>query len=76
MTLQFAPYLTPTDIVSLPRYRFYIKLSAVEPEEPFTGETLPIVYKEDMKKFQKIIEASRKNYAIKYLDSTIFTTPK
>jgi hypothetical protein len=76
MLSQFNPYVGQNDIVNLPRYRFYIKLSAVEPEEPFSGETLPIVYKHDEKKLKKIIETSRKNYAVEYLDSTIFLKQK
>lgn len=63
---QFAPYVSAVDIVNLPRYRFYMKLSAVEPEEPFSGKTIPIVLDHDPKRVQKVIEASRNNFAIKY----------
>ena len=38
-------------------------MSATEPEEPFSGETIPIDVKRDPKKMEKLIEASRKNYA-------------
>lgn len=76
MLSQFNPHVGQNDIVNLPRYRFYIKLSAVEPEEPFSGETLPIVYQYDKRKFQKIIEASRKNYAIEYHNSEVSLKPK
>lgn len=66
MLAQFMPYVQQGDIGNLPRYHFYIKLSAVEPEEPFSGMTLPMVFKRDDEKIAKLIESSRKNYAIVY----------
>jgi energy-coupling factor transporter ATP-binding protein EcfA2 len=66
MLNQFAPYVNKSDIINLPRFKFYIKLSALTPEEPFSGETLPIVIKKDQTKTDKLIEASRKNYATLY----------
>ncbi|MDD4136217.1 MAG: type IV secretion system DNA-binding domain-containing protein, partial [Candidatus Shapirobacteria bacterium] len=66
MLSQFSPYVKKGDIGNLPRFRFYMKLSAVEPEEPFSGETIPIVLDRDEKRLQKLIETSRKNYTIVY----------
>jgi len=70
MLSQFSPYVEKGDIGSLPRYKFYMKLSAVEPEEPFSGETLPIVLGQDIDKIQRVIEASRTNFAIVYAKQT------
>ena len=66
MLSQFSPYVKSGDIGNLPRFKFYIKLSAVEPEEPFSGETLPPNIEYDPEQVQRIIEATRKNYAIEY----------
>jgi len=66
MLAQFSPYVKKGDIGNLPRFRFYMKLSAVEPEEPFSGETIPITLDRDPERFKKLIETSRKNYAIVY----------
>ena len=66
MLNQFAPYIAKGDISNLPKYNFYIKVSALEPEEPFSGETIYIPLKKDAKKIEKLIEASRKNWAIVY----------
>jgi len=66
MLSQFAPYITRGEIANLPKYNFYIKVSALEPEEAFSGETIYIPVKRDAKKIEKLIEASRKNWAIKY----------
>lgn len=67
MLNQFAPYLQKGDIMNLPRYHFYIKISALESEEPFSGETIYIPVIKDQKKIQKLIEVSRKNWAIVYV---------
>ena len=66
MLPQFEPAVTGRDIVNLPRYHFYIKLSAVDPGEPFSGETLPMVVPRDHEYFNRLIAASRTNYAITY----------
>ncbi len=46
---------------------FYIKLSASEPQDPFSGETFPIPVYENSSKINRLVESSRKNYALKYL---------
>ncbi|MFA4996423.1 MAG: DUF87 domain-containing protein [Patescibacteria group bacterium] len=66
MLSQFAPQVVQGDIGNLLRYRFYMRLAAVEPEAPFSGETIPITTPKDSKKVEQIIEASRKNYATEY----------
>lgn len=66
MLSQFSPYVKKGDIGNLPRFKFYMKLSAVEPEEPFSGETIPIVLDRDEDRLQKLIETSRKNWAMVY----------
>lgn len=66
MLNQFAPYIDRGDISNLPKYNFYIKVSAVELEEPYSGETIYTPLKKDNKKIEKLIEVSRKNWAIKF----------
>ncbi len=66
MESQFAPLVTRHNFTNLPKYKFYMKLSAGNPEEPFSGETLPIIIKKDPEKIQRIIDSSRKNYARVY----------
>ena len=78
MLSQFQPYVTLSDIVNLPRYHFLIKVSAVKPEEPMSGETIPIAYKKDDKKLEEIIKRSRENFSKVYKPSikTIFKSNK
>ncbi len=67
MLTQFAPYVDQADIVNLPRYNFYIKISAIEPEEPFSGITIYTPVIKDEKRFKMLIDASQKNYATVYV---------
>lgn len=66
MLPQFRPAVTEGDLVNLPRYHFYIKLSAVEPGEPFSGQTLPMTVTRNTEQVTRLIESSRTNYAITY----------
>ena len=66
MLNQFAPLVDRGEIANLPKYNFYIKVSALEPEEAYSGETIYMPVKKDTIKFEKLIEASRKNWAIVY----------
>ncbi len=63
---QLYPYVEKGEIQSLPRYKFYIKMSAIESEEPFSGETIKIEVVKNVKKIEKLMAASRKNNAIVY----------
>ena len=66
MLPQFEPYVVQGEIYNLPAFHFYIKISALNPEEPFSGETILINGEKDKDKIQKFIEASRQNYAHVY----------
>lgn len=63
---QFRPYVEKGEIASLPSFRFYMKLGALNPQEPFSGITTPVAVKPSSILVEKIIAASRKNYAVKY----------
>lgn len=71
MLNQFSPYLTKGEIMNLPRYRFYMKISALESEEPFSGITVYAPLKKDDKKIEMLIEASRNNWTSKYLSNKV-----
>ncbi|MGI8419297.1 MAG: type IV secretory system conjugative DNA transfer family protein [Candidatus Levyibacteriota bacterium] len=66
MLPQFAPYINPGEIYNLPAYHFYIKISALHPEEPFSGETILLTPNTDPKKITTLIQTSRRNYANEY----------
>jgi len=66
MLSQFAPQVALGDIANLPRYNFYMKISANIPQDPFSGQTIPILAKKDPEKINYLIEKSRENYAVVY----------
>ncbi|EKD87208.1 MAG: hypothetical protein ACD_37C00012G0008 [uncultured bacterium] len=63
---QFRPYIEQGDIANLPSYNFYMKLGAINPEEPFSGQTITtnIGYKQIT--IDKVIDSSRNTYATKW----------
>ncbi len=67
MLLQFEPYVDKGEIANLPKYRFYMKVSADKPEEPFSGETILTDIKEGKKNIESLLQSSRDNWAIKYI---------
>ncbi|MEX0895679.1 MAG: type IV secretion system DNA-binding domain-containing protein [Patescibacteria group bacterium] len=63
---QFRPCVEQGDIASLPSYRFFMRLGALNPEEPFSGVTMPVEIKEDSLRVQQVVENSRQFFAKKY----------
>lgn len=63
---QFRPYVEQGDIAGLPSYRFFMRLGALNPEEPFSGMTMPVDIRENKKIVAEVIENSRKHFAMKY----------
>lgn len=63
----FSPYIEQGEINNLPAYNFYAKLSAVQPQEPMSGQTL-LLEDEGSEKVAEMVKAlSRKLYAGKQL---------
>jgi hypothetical protein len=67
MLPQFAPYVIEGEIANLPSFHFYTKINALNPEEPFSGETVPVKIEADKGKINSLIESSRSKYAIIYV---------
>jgi hypothetical protein len=66
MLPQYTPYIRQGEIANLPAYHFYMKISALQPEEPFSGETIVTKIDSDKEKITRLIQASRQQYAIEY----------
>jgi len=66
---QFQPYITQGEIASLPSYHFYMRLGALNPEEPFSGVTVPVKIEYSQNRVDEVIDSSRKLYAKKYAGS-------
>jgi hypothetical protein len=63
---QFRPYIEQGEIASLPSYHFYMRLGALNPEEPFSGVTVPVKIEYSQNRVNEVIESSRKLYAKSY----------
>lgn len=70
---QFSPYIVSGEISNLPLYKFYIKISAINPEEPFSAVTIPVDLIKDNQKFDELINLSRNTYAKLYVKPKIET---
>jgi len=63
---QFRPYIEEGEIANLPSYHFYMKLGALNPEEPFSGITIPVHIEYSQNRINEVIASSRKLYAKPY----------
>ncbi len=63
---QFSPYVDKGEIANLEAYHFYMKTSALHPEEPFSGETMPLNLLINKEFRQRLIQASREHHATLY----------
>lgn len=64
---QFIPYVQPGEIDKLPSFHFYIKISALRPEEPFSGETINISVPQNESQVERIIQASRDHFTKEFV---------
>ena len=69
----FAPYVEQGEIANLPAFNYYVRIAAIQSQEPLSGETLLIKDKSasGMNTRRAIIDNSRKNYAIKYTPKVV-----
>jgi len=68
---QFTPYIKQGEIANLPSFNFYMKINALNPEEPFSGVTIPLDTISDKERSQEVIQSSRDKYAAKYKEGNI-----
>ncbi len=63
----FKNYLKEGEIMNLPAHRFYIKISAINPQTPFSGETILPELTSSKKILEEVIRLTREKYAPKYV---------
>lgn len=61
----FFPYIEQSEISNLPAFNFYAKLSAIQPQEPLSGQTLLLSENGSKDIMKQVIQHSRKRYAKK-----------
>lgn len=69
----FRPYIELGEIMNLPSFNFYMRLAAVNSQEPLSGET--IVSEIGSSDVENIKKLSRKNYAIRYEQNSVLELP-
>jgi hypothetical protein len=67
---RFRPAIEEGDIGNLPAFNFYMKLTAITPQEPLSGETLLLKDEGSAVIAEKVVESSREHYA------TVYDKPK
>jgi hypothetical protein len=73
MLPRFRPYLEEGDIANLPSYTFYMRISGMKAQEPFSGETLLLDEPPSEAIRSRTVAASRQNFATQY---TLKSSPK
>ncbi len=68
---QFRPYIEQGEIANLPSYHFYMRLGAMNPEEPFSGVTIPINIEYSQNRVDEVIESSRRLFAKEWKDVVV-----
>lgn len=64
----FKPYIEEGEIANLPSFNFYVRISAVNPQEPMSGETLLLENDGDEVVAKKVMASSRNRYATKFVN--------
>ncbi len=62
----FSPYIESGEIASLPSFNFYMRIAALEAQEPLSGMTVLLSSDGSAKSAARIKQLSRKHYAIRY----------
>jgi len=64
---QFSPYVEHGEILNLPAYNFYMKIAAIEPQEPLSGETVVLPKNEaSEERAEEVARESREQWAVEY----------
>ena len=67
MLSEFSPQVKKGALKNLPRHHFYMKPGSLIPQEPYSGVTFPITTVKDNGKKDRILSASRHNFAPIYI---------
>jgi len=72
----FGKFLQPGEINSLPTYNFYARMASMISQPPLSGITIVPEDSHDNELAARVIDASRKNYATKYVPEKPHKAPK
>jgi hypothetical protein len=72
----FSPYVEPGEIANLPAYSFYVRIAAVNSQEPMSGVTVLLNFNGNTTIAETVVNRSRVRYAIKFEGTASCDTPK
>jgi len=72
----FNPFVEPGELANLPAYNFYAKISAIQAQEPLSGETVLLEIEESEKVANQAKQLSRDIYGKKAEDLTLLVKTK
>ncbi|MFI5271060.1 MAG: type IV secretory system conjugative DNA transfer family protein [Candidatus Saccharimonadales bacterium] len=64
----FSPFIEMGEISNLPSFNFYVKVSTVQAQEPFSGQTLLLANEGSSEIASQVIENSRNNSATQHVE--------
>ena len=64
----FSPHINKGELLNLPSFHFFIRIAAMTAHEPLSGVTLLLDDNGSKDTAKAVVEASRKQYAIKYVE--------
>lgn len=71
----FSPYIKAGAIANLPSFNFYMLLSAIDPQEPFSGQTVRLESAGNKEIAARVIKNSRAKYAHEYTATVVNIEP-
>ena len=72
----FYPYIEQGEIANLPAYNFYMRIAAVEAQEPLSGRTVVISDNPDNNVFERVVKSSRELYGSLVKPTAVQTSSK
>jgi len=67
----FSPFINQGEIANLPAYSYYVRIAAVDAQEPMSGMTVVVEDRGDGAIARRVIESSRQLYAKKIEEAPI-----
>jgi len=72
----FSPFIEQGEIANLPAYSYYVRIAAINAQEPMSGVTVVVEDKGNENIAKRVVESSRLLYAKKIEDETVNEKPK
>ena len=65
----FEPHIKEGELANLPAYNFYVRIAAIDAQEPFSGRTIILDSSANVYNHDLVVESSRRVYAVQVHDN-------